>query len=88
MQPVTEVPDVVGLGADDACEIVRRAHLVPFGPEGTAAPTSGVVTEQRPIGSAGAEEGAPVYLWTHPSKDLAGSLTGPSPVESADLDPV
>ncbi|PRX45933.1 hypothetical protein B0I33_10879 [Prauserella shujinwangii] len=85
---MTEVPDVVGLGAEDACEIVRRAGLVPFGPEGADAPTSGVVTGQRPVGAAGAEEGAPVYLWTNRGKDLAGDLVGPTPVESADLDPV
>ncbi len=85
---MTEVPDVVGLGAEDACEIIRRAGLEPFGPDGVAAPTSGIVTEQRPIGAAGAEEGAPVFLWTHPGRDGADDLVSPMPREAADLDPV
>ncbi|KMS92271.1 PASTA domain-containing protein [Prauserella rugosa] len=86
-RPVTEVPDVVGLGAEDACDIVRRAGLVPVGPDGADAPQSGVVSSQRPIGAAGAEEGATVVLWTHPGRDAAEALVGPSPTESADLDP-
>ncbi|WP_253854581.1 PASTA domain-containing protein [Prauserella alba] len=86
-RPVTEVPDVVGLGAEDACDIVRRAGLVPVGPDGAPAPGTGVVSAQRPIGAAGAEEGAKVALWTHPGKDSAEALVGPSPRESADFDP-
>lgn len=80
---MTEVPDVVGLGAEDACDIVRRAGLVPVGPEGAVAPVSGVVTAQRPVGTAGAEEGAEVVLWTHPGRDASVGATAPGPVESA-----
>lgn len=79
---------MVGLGAEDACTIVRRAGLVPVGPEGADEPTTGVVTAQRPIGTAGAEEGAEVVLWTHPGRDSAEALVPPTPVEAADLDPV
>lgn len=79
-RPVTEVPDVVGLGADDACEIVRSAGLVPVGPDGADEPTTGIVTAQRPVGTAGAEEGDQVVLWTHPGRDVTADLVGPSPV--------
>ncbi|NIJ11833.1 beta-lactam-binding protein with PASTA domain [Saccharomonospora amisosensis] len=82
-RPVTEVPDVVGLGAEDACDIVRRAGLIPVGPDGAGAPASGVVTAQRPVGTAGAEEGAEVVLWTHPGRDASVGAVSPSPVESA-----
>ncbi|ASR36786.1 hypothetical protein BAY61_19290 [Prauserella marina] len=82
-RPVTEVPDVVGFEAGDACEIVRRAGLVPIGPDGEDEPTTGIVTAQRPVGTAGAEEGTPVVLWTHPGKDAAAELDAPSPVKSA-----
>lgn len=85
--PITEVPDVVGLSATDASEIVRAAGLVPMGPGDTGAPTSGVIIDQRPIGTAGAEKGAAVHLWTGPPGDSAD--TSPSPLtESGDLDPV
>lgn len=84
--PITEVPDVVGWSAADASEIVRAAGLVPMGPGDTAAPTSGVIIDQRPIGTAGAEKGAAVHLWTAPGRSADRS---PSPlVESGDLDPV
>ena len=78
---MTEVPDVVGLGAQDACEIVRRAGLVPRGPDGE--PEHGVVVRQAPIAYAGAEEGDEVVLWTQlgPGK---GAGTAPTPpTESA-----
>ncbi|TWE28913.1 hypothetical protein FHX69_1581 [Prauserella muralis] len=74
---------MVGLGAEDACEIVRRAGLVPVGPDGADEPTTGVVTAQRPVGTAGAEEGAEVVLWTHPGRDATADVHPPSPVESA-----
>lgn len=86
-RPVTEVPDVVGLGAEDACDIVRRAGLVPVGPDGAEAPSNGVVSAQRPIGAAGAEEGAKVALWTHPGRDAAEALVGPTPTGVGDPDP-
>lgn len=70
-RPVTEVPDVVGLSATDACAAVRGAGLVPYGPEYAAEPDSGMVTAQRPIGTAGSEEGSPVFLWTRASGDAA-----------------
>ncbi|MEU6643068.1 PASTA domain-containing protein [Saccharomonospora sp. NPDC046836] len=87
-RPVTEVPDVVGLGAQDACSIVRGAGLVPVGPDGADEPTSGVVTAQRPVGTAGAEKGTEVVLWTHMGRDVYADLVPPTPVESAELDPV
>ncbi|MQA07724.1 MAG: PASTA domain-containing protein [Pseudonocardiaceae bacterium] len=81
-RPVTEVPDVVGLNAGDACDIVRAAGLVPYGPEYAAEPTSGTVTEQRPVGTAGAEEGTAVFLWTRGHPDTADDLV-PRPLEEA-----
>ncbi|MBK1788281.1 PASTA domain-containing protein [Prauserella cavernicola] len=87
-RPVTEVPDVVGLGAQDACSIVRSAGLVPVGPESAEPPSTGVVTAQRPVGTAGAEEGSRVVLWTHPGRDTSSELVPPTPVESGELDPV
>ncbi|MCA1655469.1 MAG: PASTA domain-containing protein [Pseudonocardiaceae bacterium] len=61
---MTEVPDVVGFDASDACAMVRAAGLEPCGPDHTTAPTTGTVTAQRPISAAGAERGAQVTLWT------------------------
>lgn len=87
LRPVTEVPDVVGLGAVDACAIIRAAGLEPYGPDFAPEPTAGVVTAQIPIGTAGAEEGSAVFLWTHGGKTTAHDVVIPEP-ESADLDPV
>jgi hypothetical protein len=84
---VTEVPDVVGFDADDACAIVRSAGLVPCGPGHTAAPASGVVTAQRPISGAGAEHGSAVALWTGDKPD-ADALSSPSPLAPASPAPV
>ncbi|TNC20050.1 PASTA domain-containing protein [Amycolatopsis alkalitolerans] len=82
-RPVTEVPDVVGLGAEDACEIVRRAGLVPRGPEGEPEPASGVVVAQAPIATAGAEQGSDVVLWTQLGPRAGAEATPPTPTESA-----
>ncbi|WP_089302999.1 PASTA domain-containing protein [Haloechinothrix alba] len=60
---ITEVPDVVGFDAREACAIVRAAGLVPYGPDYTAEPDSGIVMAQAPIANAGAECGAAVFLW-------------------------
>lgn len=87
-RPVTEVPDVVGLSAEDACDIVRRAGLVPVGPDGDDSTLSGVVTAQRPIGTAGAEEGAEVVLWTHPGRDSSSDAVLPDPTKIGSVDPV
>jgi beta-lactam-binding protein with PASTA domain len=86
-RPVTEVPDVVGLGTEDACEILRRARLVPRGPEGEAEPGPGVVVAQAPVAPAGAEEGSDVILWTQLGPEAMGDLLPPTPTESA-LTPV
>lgn len=85
---ITEVPDVVGLGAVDACAIVRAAGLVPAGPDSTEAPTTGVVTAQRPIGAAGAEEGTTVVLWAHRRPGTEESPVPPPRHEVGNLDPV
>jgi beta-lactam-binding protein with PASTA domain len=82
-RPVTEVPDVVGLGAEDACEIVRRAGLVPRGPEGESEPDSGVVVAQAPIAPAGAEQGSEVVLWTQLGPGSSADVTPPPRPESA-----
>lgn len=86
-RPVTEVPDVVGLEATDACAIVRAAELVPYGPDYTEEPSTGIVTDQRPVGAAGAEAGSPVFLWTMGHRDRAETFA-PEPVEAGTLDPV
>lgn len=82
-RPVTEVPDVVGLGAEDACEIVRRAGLVPRGPEGEPEPGSGVVVAQAPIAPAGAEQGSEVVLWTQLGPGSETDFAPPPRPESA-----
>ncbi len=82
-RPVTEVPDVVGLGADDAVDIVRRAGLIPVPPDGTELPMSGIVTAQRPVGTAGAVEGAEVVLWVHPGKEASVGAPSRGPLETA-----
>jgi beta-lactam-binding protein with PASTA domain len=82
-RPVTEVPDVVGLGSEDACEIVRGRGLVPRGPDGEEEPGPGVVVAQVPIATAGAEEGSEVVLWTQLGPDAPADTVPPSPTESA-----
>ncbi|GAB2977856.1 PASTA domain-containing protein [Amycolatopsis acidiphila] len=82
-RPVTEVPDVVGLGAEDACDIVRRAGLVPRGPEGEAEPAPGIVVAQAPIAPAGAEQGSEVVLWTQLGPGSGADTTPPPRPESA-----
>lgn len=84
---MTEVPDVVGLGAEDACEIVRRAGLVPRGPEGEAEPATGVVVAQAPISPAGAEQGSDVVLWTQLGPSSGADLA-PPPTKETGLLPV
>lgn len=59
-----EVPDVVGFAATDASEILTRAGLVPSGPAGRPAPTSGTVCVQRPAATALAVTGSTVVLET------------------------
>ena len=80
---MTEVPDLIGLGAEDACEIVRRAGLVPRGPDGEAEPASGVVVAQAPVAAAGAEQGSEVVLWTQLGPDHSADAVPPTPTESA-----
>jgi beta-lactam-binding protein with PASTA domain len=87
-RPITEVPDVVGLGAQEACAIVRAAGLVPSGPDFAAEPSSGVVTAQRPIGTAGAEEGTVVFLWAQRGPGMAYDVLPPTPEGVGTLDPV
>lgn len=85
---ITEVPDVVGLNADDACAIVRAAGLVPRGPNSTTAPTEGTITAQRPIAMAGAVVDDPVTLWTVAGPGHADVSMPPVASEAGDLDPV
>jgi beta-lactam-binding protein with PASTA domain len=82
-RPLTEVPDVVGLGSEDACEVLRRAKLVPRGPEGASTPGPGVVVAQAPVAPAGAEEGSNVVLWTQLGPEPTADLLPPTPTESA-----
>lgn len=84
---MTEVPDVVGLGAEDACDIVRRAGLVPRGPEGEPAPQPGVVVAQAPVAGAGSTRGDEVVLWTQLGPGSEADLRPPTPSDSA-LQPV
>lgn len=64
--PTAEVPDVVGFDAIDACALVRRAGLVPYGSGETPAPGTGVVMTQTPQAADVATVGAPVYLEVDP----------------------
>jgi len=82
-RPVTEVPDVIGLGSEDACEIVRRRGLVPRGPDGANEPGPGVVVAQAPVAMAGAEQGSEVVLWTQLGPESTADIVPPSPTESA-----
>lgn len=85
-QPVTEVPDVVGFDADEACTMIDRAGLIPVGPDHTQAPTDGVVTSQRPVGNAGAERGSKVVVWAHGGRRSAEELVPAGPVGAGDLE--
>ncbi|NKQ55430.1 hypothetical protein HFP15_21335 [Amycolatopsis sp. K13G38] len=76
------MPDVIGLGAENACDIVRRAGLVPCGPEGEPEPVTGVVVAQAPVATAGAEQGSEVVLWTQLGPDHSAELVPPTPTES------
>jgi|GEM_PF-6220553 len=85
-QPVTEVPDVVGFDAEDACVMITRAGLVPVGPDQAEAPSDGVVTSQRPVGNAGAERGSKVTVWAHGGRKAAEELVPAGPVGSGDVE--
>lgn len=74
---------MVGLGAEDACDIVRRAGLVPRGPEGEPEPGSGIVVAQAPVATAGAEQGSDVVLWTQLGPGHAEDLAPPPRTDSA-----
>jgi hypothetical protein len=78
---------VVGFGASEACDLVRAAGLEPHGPDLTPAPTTGVVTAQRPIAAAGAEQGDPVILWTRHDSHGADE-PAPPPLAPASPEPV
>ncbi|KAA9156444.1 PASTA domain-containing protein [Amycolatopsis acidicola] len=86
-RPVTEVPDVIGLGTEDACDIVRRAGLVPRGPDGEASPQPGVVVAQAPVAGAGATRGGEVVLWTQLGPGSGSDILPPPQTDSA-LQPV
>jgi len=77
-RPVIEVPDVVGLGSEDACAILRRAQLVPRGPEGADTPGPGVVVAQAPVATAGVTAGSEVVLWTQLGPEPAEDLLPPT----------
>ncbi|MQA63963.1 MAG: PASTA domain-containing protein [Actinophytocola sp.] len=80
---MTEVPDVVGLSADDACAVVRAAGLVPTGPNSTTAPTEGTIVAQRPIAMAGAVVDDPVILWTVAGPGRVGASVPPVAAEAS-----
>src|SRR5699024_3061358 len=85
-QPVTEVPDVVGCDAADACVRSTRAGFVRGGPHPTEAPSDGVVASQRPLGNAGAERGSKVTVWAHGGRKPAEELVPAGPVGSGDIE--
>ena len=64
--PTAEVPDVVGFDVVDACDMVRRAGLVPSGPDGAPAPSEGVVMGQTPEAAVVHTVGEAVVLQTQP----------------------
>lgn len=63
-EPAAEVPDVVGFDAADACQMVRTAGLVPYGPDDTTPPSVGVILEQTPPPGTDATVGQAVILHT------------------------
>ncbi|MCK0090465.1 PASTA domain-containing protein [Rhodococcus sp. F64268] len=85
-RPTSEVPDVVGFDADDACAMVLGSGFVPVGPDNSPAPSTGVIVAQQPPGSTSAEPGAEVILW---NQDAGSRSHSPLPGrdESATLDP-
>lgn len=80
------VPDVVGFDATDACEMVRAAGLVPYGPGFEPAPTSGTVLTQDPVASTDVEHAAAVVVWTH-SGNTADALVAPTSEGAATVAP-
>lgn len=85
-RPEIEVPDVVGLAAADASEILTRAGLSPCGPEGSLAPTTGTVTAQRPAPTALASSGTTVVLHTETGRRPPDA--GPIPATEPDHAPI
>lgn len=67
--------------------MVHAAGLVPSGPEGTAAPTTGVITAQQPASGERADQGTPVFLWTRGGPGAAEDLV-PPPLAPAVPEPV
>jgi beta-lactam-binding protein with PASTA domain len=74
---VATVPDVIGLGAAEATDIIEQAGLTPYGPAHSTSPETGTVTEQDPELGQRAVPNAPVVLTVAPGgirtdPDLAG----------------
>lgn len=81
-QAGTQVPDVVGFDADDACEMIRAAGLRPRGPGDTDPPTGGSVVDQEPVAAASVLSGSVVVVRTH-----GGGMAGdrdPGPADMAE----
>lgn len=81
---VNQVPDVVGFDAVDACEMVRAAGLVPYGPQFEPAPATGVIVAQEPEPATGVEPAAAVVLWTEDRRADADLVHGPTSSASAE----
>lgn len=79
-----QVPDVVGFDAVDACEMVRAAGLVPYGPQFEPAPATGTIVAQEPEPAARVEPAAPVVLWTDDRRAAADRVHGPTSSASAE----
>lgn len=84
-----QVPNVVGLGAEEACAVVREMRLVPKGPDMRDEPVAGIVTAQEPVAGTGVERDSPVVLWTRGGSGPSGAFVPTDPVVgSKPLEPV
>lgn len=81
------VPDVIGLGWDDAIGVLRRVGLVAVGPDPDGPPPAalgwqrGVVVDQRPDPGPVLPVGSPVMVWVErgPGSADVRELRRPSP---------
>ncbi|WP_197285161.1 PASTA domain-containing protein [Sciscionella sediminilitoris] len=70
------VPDVIGIGAVEACGAIRSAGLSPTGPQREPEPIEGTIVGQEPGPDAVVRIGASVVLWSDSGR------AGPTPLVS------
>lgn len=79
------VPEVIGLGAVEACGAIRSAGLTPCGPDDGPEPISGTIAKQEPAPRAQARIGDSVVLWSEFGRETGSPIGDDPKVDTAPL---